>query len=57
MFQLKTGEIEVNGKKVNTSPLSSVVKAMAIVEILKISYQRVSHFINNKAELLPDGQS
>ncbi|MBW1749942.1 MAG: homocysteine biosynthesis protein [Deltaproteobacteria bacterium] len=32
---LKTGQIEVAGKKLSTSPLSSVVKAREIAEILK----------------------
>lgn len=32
---LQAGEIEVNGQKVKTSPLSSVVKARQIAEILK----------------------
>ena len=33
--QLQSGEIEVNGEKVKTAPLSSVVKARQIAEILK----------------------
>ena len=33
--QLKSGEIEVNGKSVPTAPLSSVVRAREIAEILK----------------------
>jgi uncharacterized protein (DUF39 family) len=32
---LKTGQIEVAGKKLSTSPLSSVVKAREIAETLK----------------------
>ena len=39
--QLKSGEIEVNGKKVKTAPLSSVVKARAIAEILKKDIRKV----------------
>ncbi|MEW6429653.1 MAG: homocysteine biosynthesis protein [Thermodesulfobacteriota bacterium] len=33
--QLKSGEIEVNGRKVQTAPLSSVVRAREIAETLK----------------------
>ncbi len=33
--QLKSGKIEVNGKKVTTAPLSSVPKAREIAEELK----------------------
>ncbi len=33
--QLKSGSIEVNGKRVTTAPLSSLVKAREIAEILK----------------------
>ncbi|GAB6191665.1 homocysteine biosynthesis protein [Desulfocastanea catecholica] len=54
--QLKTGEIEVNGKKVKTAPLSSVVKARAIAENLKKSISDGRFFLNKPAELLPDGQ-
>lgn len=54
--QLKSGEIEVNGKKVKTAPLSSVVKAREIAEILKKSIAEGSFLLNKPAELLPDGQ-
>jgi uncharacterized protein (DUF39 family) len=54
--QLKTGEIEVNGKKVKTAPLSSMVKARAIAENLKKSISEGRFFLNKPAELLPDGQ-
>jgi L-aspartate semialdehyde sulfurtransferase len=54
--QLKTGEIEVNGKKVKTAPLSSMVKARAIAENLKKSILEGRFFLNKPAELLPDGQ-
>jgi len=33
--QLKSGQIEVDGKKVPTAPLSSVVRAREIAETLK----------------------
>lgn len=54
--QLKSGEIEVNGKKVNTAPLSSVVKAREIAEILKKNISEGRFLLNKPAELLPDGQ-
>jgi uncharacterized protein (DUF39 family) len=54
--QLKTGEIEVNGKKIKTAPLSSMVKARAIAENLKKSITEGQFFLNRPAELLPDGQ-
>lgn len=54
--QLKSGEIEVNGKKVKTAPLSSMVKARAIAENLKKSISEGHFFLNKPAELLPDGQ-
>lgn len=53
---LKSGEIEVNGKKVKTVPLSSVVKARAIAEILKKNISEGRFLINKPAELLPDGR-
>lgn len=54
--QLKSGEIEVNGKKVKTAPLSSMVKARKIAEILKKNISEGQFFLNKPAELLPDGQ-
>lgn len=53
--QLKSGEIMVNGKKVQTSPLSSVIKAREIAEILKKQIKSGSFLLNRPAELLPDG--
>jgi L-aspartate semialdehyde sulfurtransferase len=54
--QLKSGEIEVNGKKVRTSPLSSIVKAREIAEILQKRICEGKFLLNPPAELLPDGQ-
>jgi uncharacterized protein (DUF39 family) len=54
--QLKSGEIEVNGKIVKASPLSSVVKAREIAEILKKDISEGRFLLNRPAELLPDGQ-
>ena len=53
--QLKTGEIIVNGKKVKTAPLSSMVKAREIAEILKQRISDGKFLLNRPAELLPDG--
>ena len=54
--QLKSGEIEVNGKKVKTAPLSSMVKAREIAELLKKSISQGKFLLNKPAELLPDGR-
>jgi uncharacterized protein (DUF39 family) len=54
--ELKAGEIEVNGKKVKTSPLSSIVKAREIAEILKKNISEGRFLLNRPAELLPDGR-
>lgn len=53
--QLKSGEITVNGKKVLTAPLSSVVKAREIADILKNQIIDGNFFLSKPAELLPDG--
>ncbi len=53
--ELKSGEIRVNGKKVVTAPLSSVVKAREIAEILKTEIKTGKFLLNKPAELLPDG--
>jgi len=53
--QLKSGEITVNGKKVQTVPLSSVIKAREIAEILKQQIMNGDFLLNRPAELLPDG--
>ena len=55
--QLKSGEIVVNGKNVKTAPLSSMVKARAIAEILKKNISEGRFQLNKPAELLPDGRS
>ena len=54
--ELKSGEIEVNGKKITTAPLSSIVKARAIAESLKKDISEGRFFLNRPAELLPDGR-
>jgi uncharacterized protein (DUF39 family) len=54
--ELKSGEIEVNGKKVRTAPLSSIVKAREIAEILQKDISSGRFLLNPPAETLPDGR-
>lgn len=53
--QLKSGTIEVNGKEVQTAPLSSVVKAREIAEKLKSWISEGKFLLNRPAQTLPDG--
>lgn len=53
--QLKSGTIEVNGKEVQTAPLSSVVKAREIAETLKKWISSGKFLLNRPAQTLPDG--
>lgn len=52
--QLKSGSIIVNGKEVQTAPLSSMVKAREIAETLKRWILEGDFLINKPAETLPD---
>jgi len=54
--QLKSGTIEVNGKKVLTAPLSSVPMAREIAETLKEWIEKGEFLLNKPAELLPDSK-
>jgi len=54
--QLNSGEIVVNGKKVQTAPLSSRVKAREIAQILKQKIEAGKFLLNKPAEFLPDGK-
>lgn len=54
--ELKSGEIEVNGKQVKTASLSSIVKAREIAEILKKEISNGKFTLNEPAETLPDGR-
>lgn len=54
--QLKSGTIIVNGKEVQTAPLSSITKAREIANILKDQITRGKFLINPPAETLPDGR-
>ncbi|MEN8139778.1 MAG: homocysteine biosynthesis protein [Thermodesulfobacteriota bacterium] len=51
--QLQSGEIEVNGQKVKTSPLSSVVKARQIAETLKEWIERGDFLLQEPVTTLP----
>ncbi|MBE0582705.1 MAG: homocysteine biosynthesis protein [Desulfofustis sp.] len=51
--ELKSGTIIVNGSKVPTAPLSSVVKAREIAEILKTWIRGGQFFLHEPAQLLP----
>jgi uncharacterized protein (DUF39 family) len=53
--ELKSGTITLNGKKVQTVPLSSMVKARQIAEILKQRIKDGIFFIGEPQELIPDG--
>lgn len=53
---LKSGMIEVNGKQVPTAPLSSLVKAREIAEILKQWITKGQFLLHQPAELLPGPQ-
>lgn len=53
--ELNSGEIVVNGNKVQTAPLSSRVKAREIAEILQRKIREGKFLLNKPAEFLPDG--
>lgn len=53
--QLKSGTITVNGKEVQTAPLSSVVMARKIAETLKRWIADGKFLLNRPAQTLPDG--
>lgn len=55
--QLKSGEIEVNGKKVPTVPLSSYVKAQEIAETLKDWIDTGNFLLAEPAQLIPSVES
>lgn len=55
--QLKSGEIEVIGKKVRTSPLSSYPKAREIAETLKEWIRSGKFLLGEPVQLLPGSES
>jgi uncharacterized protein (DUF39 family) len=52
--QLKSGQIEVNGQKVQTAPLSSVVRAREIAETLKGWIQARKFLLEKPIQTLPN---
>jgi L-aspartate semialdehyde sulfurtransferase len=55
--QLKSGEIEINGKKIPTTPISSYKKAQEIAELLK-DWIKTGHFLlQEPIEALPGPDS
>jgi len=55
--QLRSGEIEVRGKKVPTSPLSSYPKAREIANILKEWLQKGEFFLTEPVQFIPSSDS
>jgi uncharacterized protein (DUF39 family) len=55
--QLRSGEIEVQGKKVPTSPLSSYPRALQIANILKEQIQKGEFFLTEPVQLIPSSDS
>ncbi len=53
--QLKSGQIEINGQMVPTAPLSSIVRAREIAEILKGWIEAGEFLLTEPVKLLPDG--
>ena len=51
--ELRTGKIEINGKEVQTSPLSSFKKALEIAEELKKWIDKGEFFLTNPVENIP----
>lgn len=55
--QLKTGSIEVEGKQIPTTPLSSYRRAQEIAGLLKQQVQSGEFLLSEPAELLPSADS
>jgi uncharacterized protein (DUF39 family) len=55
--ELRSGEIEVQGKTVPTASLSSLSKARTIAEILKDRIQTGDFLLSEPAELIPSAES
>jgi len=54
--QLKSGHIEVNGQDVQTAPLSSVVKAREIAELLKAWIHDRKFLLTQPVQMLPTAE-
>ena len=55
--QLRSGEIEVNGTKIRTAPVSSLAKARKIANLLKAQIQEGTFFIQEPIQFFPSGTS
>jgi len=55
--QLRSGEIEVNGQKVRTAPVSSLYKARKIADILKSKIQKGEFLLQEPIEMFPTNTS
>jgi uncharacterized protein (DUF39 family) len=55
--QLKSGEIELQGKKIPTSPLSSYARARQIATMLKEWIQKGEFLLTEPVQLLPSAES
>ena len=55
--QLKSGSIEVEGKQIPTTPLSSYRRAQEIAGLLKQQVQAGEFLLSEPAELLPSADS
>jgi uncharacterized protein (DUF39 family) len=55
--QLKSGTIEVNGKKINTGGISSYAKAREIAQSLKQSIEKGAFLLTEPVALLPSADS
>jgi L-aspartate semialdehyde sulfurtransferase len=55
--QLRSGEIEVNGQKVRTAPVSSLAKARNIAQLLKDKIEKGEFLVQEPIQLFPTNTS
>jgi len=55
--ELQSGEIILNGKKIRTAPLSSIMKARQIAEILRTWIKQKQFFLNAPVQVFPKNTS
>ncbi|MBN2714485.1 MAG: hypothetical protein JXX14_01445, partial [Deltaproteobacteria bacterium] len=55
--QLRSGQVELNGKRVKVSAMSSYFKALKIAELLKADIQTGSFLLSEPSRMLPQNQS
>jgi uncharacterized protein (DUF39 family) len=55
--QLQSGEIDINGKKIRTAPMSSISKARKIAALLKKMIEEKQFFLSQPVELFPTNTS